>query len=155
MKRKMTLTIALALSVVFVSLMSSDSTTQAQQQVRFRADTGIVTLGPNQVLRVTVTAAVDGADFLTVRFRRMQYAQGACNGGVCKLASVTDLVFDPVTLMPGEAASIDITQGGSDGVRGVVQSNRRNVQATATIINTVTGETTSHIIMANTEGDFH
>jgi hypothetical protein len=29
------------------------------------------------------------------------------------------------------------------------------MQVTASIINTLTGETTSHIIMANTEGDFH
>jgi hypothetical protein len=154
MTRRITLAIALALSVVFLSLMSSDSTALAQQRLKFRADTGIVTLGPNQVLRVTVTA-VDGADFLAVRFRRMQYGQGACSGGVCKLASVTDLILDPFTLMAGEAAYVDIPQGGFAGVRGVVQTNRRNVQATAIIINTVTGETTSHIIMANTEGDFH
>jgi hypothetical protein len=154
MKRRLTLSTALALSVLSLALVSSDSTAQAQQQVRFRADTGIVTLGPNQVLRVTVTA-VDGSDFLLVRFRRTQYAQGACNNGACKLASVTDLILDPFTLMAGEAAYIDIPQGGFAGVRGVVQSNRRNMRATATIINTVTGETTSHIIMANTEGDFH
>ena len=154
MKRQIRLTIALALSVVFVALTSSYSTAQAQPRVKFRADTGVVTLGPNQVLRVTVTA-VDGADFLAVRFRRMQYAQTTCNGGVCKLASVTDLVIDPFTLRAGEAASIDITQGGFAGVRGVVQSNRRNVQVTAMIINTVTGETVSHIIIANTEGDVH
>ena len=154
MKRRIALSIALALSVVALLPASSDSTAQAQQRTRFRADTGIVTLAPNQVLRVTVTA-VDGADFLTVRFRRMQYAQGACNGGVCKLASVTDLIIDPITVMSGEAAYIDIPQGGFAGVRGIVMSNRRNAKASATIYNTVTGETTSHIIMANTEGDFH
>ena len=153
MKRRITLSIALVMSITLLSLMSSNSTAQAQQRMRFRADTGIVALGPNQVLRVTVTA-VDGADFLTVRFRRMQYAQGPCNGGVCKLGSVTDLILDPFGLMADEAAYMDIPQGGFAGVRGVVQTNRRNVRATATIINTVTGETTTHIIMANTEGDF-
>jgi hypothetical protein len=153
MKRKITLTMALALGVLLVSLTSSDSTARAQQQAKFRADTGIVTLGPNQVLRVTATV-VDGNDFLAVRFRRMQYAQGTCVGEVCKLASVTDLIIDPVTLMAGEAASMNLSQDGFKGVRIMVQSNRRNVRATAAIINTVTGETTSHIIMANTEGDF-
>jgi hypothetical protein len=153
MKRKITLSLALTLSVVLLSLLSSDSTAQAQQRARFRGDTGIVTLGPNQVLRLTISGEAGAS--ITYTFRRMQYAQGACNNGVCKLASVTDLILDPMTLMPGEAAYIDIPQGGFAAVRGVVQTNRRNVQATATIINTVTGETTSHIIMANTEGDFH
>ncbi|HEX6187012.1 MAG TPA: hypothetical protein VFZ40_02935 [Pyrinomonadaceae bacterium] len=156
MVRRITLSIALTLGIVFGSLMSSDSTAQAQPRMRFRADTGVVALGPNQVLRVTVTDSdSDGADFLAVRFRRMQYAQGPCSGGVCKLGSVTDLILDPFGLMAGEAAYIDIPQGGFAAVRGVVQTNRRNVRATATIINTVTGETTTHIIMANTEGDFH
>lgn len=153
MKRKITLTMALALGSLLVSLTSSDSTVRAQQQARFRADTGVVTLGPNQVLRVTATGETDGADLLAVRFRRMQYGQGACNGEVCKLASVTDLIIDPMILMPGEAASMDLAQAGFKGVRISVESNRRNVRATAMIINTVTGETTSHIIMANTEGD--
>lgn len=153
MKRKITLTMALALGCLLVSLTGSDSTVRAQQQAKFRADTGIVTLGPNQVLRVTATADVDGNDFLAVRFRRIQYGQGTCAGEVCKLASVTDLIIDPITLMAGEAASMNLSQDGFKGVRIMVQSNRRNVRATATIINTVTGETTSHIIMANTEGD--
>jgi hypothetical protein len=151
MKRRIALTIVLALSAVLVSLMSSDSTAQAQQRVRFRADTGIVALGANQVLRITVS----GECGASVSFRRIQYAQVACNGGVCKLGSVTDLILDPFGLMPGEGASMDIPQDGFAGVRGNVVSNCRNMQATAVIINTVTGETTSHIIMANTEGDFH
>ena len=154
MKRKIALTMALVLGSLLVSLTSSDSTARAQQTAKFRADTGIVKLGPNQVLRVTATGETDGADLLAVRFRRMQYEQGTCTGGVCKLASVTDLVIDPITLMRGEGASMDLAQAGFDGVRIVVQGNRRHVRATAMIVNTLTGETTSHIIMANTEGDF-
>ena len=153
MKRRLALSIALTLSIVLLSLLSSDSTAHAQQRTRFLADTGIVTLGPNQVLRVTVAAPVDGADFLAVRFRRMQYAQGACSGGVCKLASVTDLILDPFTLMSGEAASIVVDP--SDPSGNTVRSSNRKARVTATIVNTLTGETTSHIIMANTEGDFH
>lgn len=153
MKRRIALSIVLALSAMLVSLTSSDSTVRAQQQAKFRADTGIVTLGPNQVLRVTATASVDGADFLALRFRRIQYGQTGCDGEVCKLGSVTDLIIDPITLMAGEAASMDLAQGGFKGVRIMVQSNRRAVRATAMIINTLTGETTTHIIMANTEGD--
>jgi len=153
MKRKLTLTMMLALGSVLVSLMISDSPAHAQQRARFRADTGIVKLGPNQVLRVTATADVDGGDFLALRFRRMQYGQGTCAGTVCRLGSVTDLIIDPITLKAGEGASMDLAQDGFAGVRIVVQGSHRNVRATAMIIDTVTGETTSHIIMANTEGD--
>lgn len=152
MKRRITLTMALVLGSLLVVLASSDST--ARTPAKFNADTGIVTLGPNQALRVTATGDVDGNDFLAVRFRRLQYGQGTCVGEVCKLASVTDLIIDPLTLMPGEAAAMNLTQDGFKGVRIMVQGNRLDVRATATIINTITGETVSHIIMANTEGDF-
>ena len=150
MKRRITLSIALCLSVVLVLLTSSDSTVKAQQQGRFFAyDTGIVTLGPNQALRVGVVNYRE-TDF-NVRFRRMEYIQTACNGGVCKLAAASQTTTNPITLMPGEAASLELvatTYG-----RGIVLS-RRDVRVTAAIINTLTGETVSHIIMANTEGDF-
>jgi hypothetical protein len=56
-------------------------------------------------------------------------------------------------LAAGEAISLELvatTYG-----RGIVTSNRRDMRVTASIINTTTGETASHIIMANTEGDFH
>ena len=142
MTRRMTLSIALTLSVISLALVSFGSVARAQQRQRCTADTGVITLGPNQKLRVVVTG-MGGNDALTVRFRRVQYEQGACNGGVCTLASVTDLIIDPFTLMAGEAASMDITpMPGASGVRAVVVSNRRNVRATAAIIDTVTGETT-------------
>ena len=149
MKRK---TIALVVSVILLSLASSDSAAQPQQRMRCTADTGVITLGPNQKLRVVVTGT-GGNDAITVRFRRMQYAQGACNGGVCKLGSVTDLILDPVTLMAGEAAFIDIPQGGFAGVRAVVQSSLRNVRVTAAIIDTVTGEPTSTSLLETMEDD--
>ena len=60
----------------------------------------------------------------------------------------------PLTLMPGEGASMDISDA-AFGVRGVVFSNRPDVKVTAEIVNSSTGEVTSHVIMANTEGDFH
>ena len=151
MKRKITLSIALALSVISLALVSFDSAARAQQRRRCTADTGIVALGQNQKLRVVVTG-MGGNDAITVRFRRVQYEQGACNGGVCKLASVTDLIIDPFTLMAGEAASMDITpMPGASGVRAVVVSNRRNVRATAAIIDTVTGETTSTSLLDTME----
>ena len=151
MKRRTTLSIALAVSVISLALVSSDSAVRAQQRQRCTADTGVITLGQNQKLRVVVTG-MGGNDAITVRFRRVQYEQGACTGGVCKLASVTDLIIDPFTLMAGEAASMDITpMPGASGVRAVVVSNRRNVRATAAIIDTVTGEPTSTSLLDTME----
>jgi len=69
------------------------------------------------------------------------------------LANAGATATGPFTLTAGEAVSLDLvatTYG-----RGIVTSNRRDVRVTASIINTLTGDTASHIIMANTEGDFH
>ena len=152
MKRSIALAVALAVSVILLSLASSDSTAHAQLRGKlFHWDTGVVALGPNQVLRLTGDWNGDGDT--TVGFREIKYAQGACNGAVCKLVIISSTTSGPHTVAAGEAIALDLvatTYG-----RGIVTSNRRDVQVTASIINTLTGETTSHIIMANTEGDFH
>ena len=152
MKRSIALAVALAVSVILLSLASSDSTAHAQLRGKlFHWDTGVVALGPNQVLRLTGDWNGDGDT--TVGFREIKYAQGACNGAVCKLVIISSTTSGPHTVAAGEAIAVDLvatTYG-----RGIVTSNRRDVQVTASIINTLTGETTSHIIMANTEGDFH
>ena len=144
--------ITLAVSVILLLLVSSDSTTQAQLRGKlFHWDTGIVALGPNQVLRITGDWNGDGDT--TVGFREIKYGQGACNGAVCKLVVISTTTSGPVTVPAGEGISLDLvatTYG-----RSTVTANRGDVQMTASIINTLTGETVSHIIMANTEGDFH
>jgi hypothetical protein len=154
----MTLSIALALSVALLSLASSDSTAQAQPGRRRVADTGIVSINPNQMLRLTLFGDadgdrdVDGADFLV--FRRMEYGQESCSSdGVCKLVVASQTTSNPIRLRPGEAVSFTCLPASVFGVRVVVLSNRRNVRATATITNIITGETTSHIIMYR-ESDF-
>ena len=151
MKRSIALAVVLAVSVIMLSLASSDSVSQAQQRRLFQWDTGIVSLGPNQVLRITGDWNGDGDT--TVGFREIKYGQGACNGAVCKLITIGTTTSGPHNVAAGEAISLELvatTYG-----RGIVTSNRRDAQVTASIINTTTGETTSHIIMANTEGDFH
>lgn len=156
MKRRIVLTVAFSLSVILMSLASSDSTTKAQQRGRlFQWDTGVVKLGPNQVLRLFGDANgdgdVDGNDYLV--FREIKYGQSACDGSVCKLVTLSSTRNGPHKLIPGEAISMELTA--TTFGRGIVTSNRRDLRITASIINTTTGETTSHIIMANTEGDFH
>ena len=161
MKRRIALSIALTLSFVLVSVGSSDSTAQAQPGTkRVVADTGILSLGPNQVLRLTLTGDfnvdgnVDAAAY--VLFRRMEYGQETCSSDeVCKLVVTSQTTTNPIRLRPGEAIYSNNMGGGLLGFRIVALSNRLGVRATATIINTITGETTSHIIIANTEGDVH
>ena len=142
---------ALGVSLILLSLVSSDSATQAQQRRLFHWDTGVVSLGPNQVLRLTGDWNGDGDT--TVLFKTIKYGQGACNGAVCKLITLDTTTSGPHTMASGEAISLELvatTYG-----RGTLTSNRPDMRVTASIINTTTGETTSHIIMANTEGDFH
>ena len=153
MKRNIALALA-ALSLILVSLLSSDSSVRAQQTRRLVTfDTGVVTLGPNQLLRLTVTGDFNNDGDVTVGLRGIKYTQDVCGGGVCQLVNAGSTTSGPFTLAAGEAVSLDLvatTYG-----RGIVSSNRKNVRVTAAIVNTLTGETTSHIIMANTEGDFH
>src|SRR6187402_523630 len=86
MKRSIALAVALAVSVILLLLASSDSAMHAQQRSLFQWDTGVVSLGPNQVLRLTGDWNGDGDT--TVGFREIKYGQGACNGPVCKLVII-------------------------------------------------------------------
>ena len=140
---------------ILLSLASFTVTAQKDAPARrlFMADTGIASLGPGEVLRVTIDWG-DGSGEAIVRFRRIEYSQGACNAGACTLAMSSQTTSAPLTLMPGEGASMDIGDT-AFGVRGVVFCNRPDVTVAAQTINTSTGEVTSHVIMANTEGDFH
>jgi hypothetical protein len=151
MKRNIALAVALVGSVILLSLISSNSYTQAQQRGRlFQWDTGVVSLGPNQVLRIAGDWNGDGDT--TVGFRQIKYGQGACTGAVCKLITISTTTSGPHNVAAGEGISLELVA--TTFGRGIVTSNRRDVQLTASIINTATGETTSQIIMANTEGDF-
>lgn len=138
----MILSIALAMIVVVVSLMTSDSPVQAEPPQRFGSDSGIIIPGPHQKVRLTITGS--GEDLLMVQFRQMTYAQDVCNDGVCKSSIVSNQASAPMTLMPGEAASIDIPAsfigGVSVGVRAVVISNRRDVRVNAFVIDTISGQ---------------
>jgi hypothetical protein len=152
MKRRITLSIVLALSIVLVSLTSSDSRAGAQNQLRVIADTGMIKLGPNQILRITVSPC-SGNDTIVVRFRRMTYMQSVCSDGVCKSTMTAQNNSTPLLLMPNEAASYDIDATATHEVRGSVSSNRRNVLVTAAIIDTVTGGPTSTSFLETMEDE--
>ena len=85
---------------------------------RLIARSGVLRLGPGDVLRITINGQA-GNDKLTVQFRRMYYV-GSANGGIWKTSNVTQDTSDPILLAANEAASIDISQGGFDAVSGEV-----------------------------------
>lgn len=156
MKRKIAL--SLVLSIVLVSLTSSDSRVNAEPSQRFSVDTGLIIPGPHQIVRIYVVS-VDGelgGGVYGVRFRGMNYAQDECNGGVCKFVVASQNLSATMPLVPGEALSFNVEPDvHGNGVRAVVLSNSRKVLVTAAIIDTLTGQTTSHIIVANTDGEWH
>ena len=146
MKRRITLSIALALSVVLVSLMSSDRAAQAQNQTRVVADTGVMRLGPDQILRLTVSTR--GGNDSNVRFRHLEYTDTGATTGVRKLAISTQDSSDLIPLTAGEATSVDFRRCDYPiciGVRGIVLSSR-DVAVNAQIVNESTGEVTSQIV---------
>ncbi len=140
MKRKITLSIALALSVILVLLTSSDSTVTAQNQIKIVAGTGVITLGPNQVLRLTVNAGA-GNDTIKLRFRRQEYIETETTGGIRKLAVASQDVSDLITLAPGEAVSYNVSELGLGRELGcyVYSDSNQNLQVNLHIIDTATG----------------
>ncbi len=144
MKHKITISIALILSITLVSLMSSDSSVEAQNQIRVVGDTGFIAAILDQDLnsfRVTVNTGA-GNDAVAVRFRRIDYTQIACNGGICKHEISAQTVSDLITLMPDEAVSLSVpgNQIGTDvtGTRFIVLSNSRDVRVNAAIVESLT-----------------
>ena len=135
--------VALVFSAALLLLMTFNSATFAQPRERFVADTGVVKLGPNKIIRVTITWGDGSAG--SVRFGQTSYTQDGCSAeGVCKLTG-TNTFTGPITLMPGEAASYDILAASTYG-RGMVMSNTRNAHVTASIIDTGTGRVDAVLI---------
>lgn len=144
MKRKITLSIALVLSIVLVSLMSSDSTAQAQPGATFINESGAVWLEPNHVLRLTVVPGA-GDDTINVRLRVMHYPQ--CNGGasaICKTEVASQNTSPPIMLLPGETAWATFPSSISGGaVRANVLTTSRKTVVTFQIIDTTDGKIVS------------
>lgn len=137
MKHRMTSSIVLTLSLL-IALVTVPMTARGQQRLRPVADTGEITLGQNQILRLTVAAGDVNGDGFTVQFGRAVYMPLGCNNdGVCKHSLSSQNRSAPVMLNPGEAASIDITN--SFPVRALVLSNNPNVRVNAMIIDGTTG----------------
>jgi hypothetical protein len=148
MKHRNIFSIALILGTLLWPI-SFASTVQGQQGGRrLIADSGVVRLGPGQILRITINGQA-GNDTLNVRFRRTYY-MGTTNGGIWKTSNVVAQdTSAPITLASNEAASTDISQSGFDAVRGEViirgYTGATNVNngVLFQIINASTGEVVS------------
>ncbi len=153
MKRRITTSLLLSLSLL-VSLLSFPLHVKGQQGHRFRGDTGVIPLAVGQVLRITVNGQ-SGTDAFRASFAWMKYMPAGCNNdGVCRHVIQSEGATAPVNVGPNQAASFEV-QGTGGGVRIEVRVATGDVTADECIINSATGEVTSHVIMANTEGDFH
>jgi hypothetical protein len=139
MKRKITLSIAIVLSIALVSLVKSSSTVNAEPPQRFTFDTGVMTLGPNQILQVTAVTGQGFGDPIPTLFRQRNYMPTACDGGVCKYAVSSQTASDPLLLAPNEAAVFTCIPG-SVTVRAIVLTNNKNTQVNASIIDAITGK---------------
>lgn len=152
--RQTTRTLAAFVLAAMLAITTVAPVGRAQQPRRFRGDTGVITLGIGQVLRITVNGR-DGNDAFRVRFAWMKYMPSGCNTeGVCRHTVQSEGITAPVNVAANQSASFDV-QGTGNGVRVSVFVAAGDVTGDAEIINTATGEVTSHVIMANTEGDFH
>jgi hypothetical protein len=142
MKRRIIFSIALVLSITLVSLTSSDRAVNAERSQRYIWDTGVVALGQDEELVLTVLGNTMANGTWDFRIRRMNYTQVVNNGGVWRLDVSSDTTTDPITLMPGEAVSI---LAASTLGRGIVSSNSRDLRVNATIKDTVTGEVVAFV----------
>jgi len=136
MKRKIILSIALAVGAVLISLTAFNSPVAAQQRKFFAADSGVRNLGANQKLRVTVATASDTQGF-GIRFRRCAYLEQQAG-----LLTVSSSQISPVMMLaPNEARFFDIfPESGVAAVRARVGANRPDFVVTLQLIDTSTGE---------------
>jgi hypothetical protein len=132
-----------SLSLLVVSLAlaltGSDSSAQAPPLRRVVADTGLITLGPNQRLRLTLSTRAGGEVLSSIR--QLSYGPGSCAAGVCTHPLLSRTTSDPVVLDANQGASFDIPNT-AFAVRGIVLTNGRNLRVQAEIVD----ETTNQII---------
>ena len=151
MKPRHILSLAVATLAVLLAY-KSDSTTEAAPPQRYTFDTGYLTPGENQLIRITVALGDTGThEVAYVRLRSIQATQGSCSGGICAHNVSSQTTSDPLTLTPNESFSMDIyTASPGQGIRGVVLSDNGNLWVNAIVVNTITGETGATVnIMGN------
>jgi hypothetical protein len=105
---------AVTLVGALLSTLAWPETAHALPRRKVMADTGVLALGPDQVLRLTLTSTA--TKDIPFRFRRMQYDVPGCDQGVCGYELASSSLTDAQILGPGQAISIEL-RGGSAGGR--------------------------------------
>ena len=147
MKLKMTFSLTLTLSLL-LSLVSLPAIAQAAPPQRFEFNSGVVTPGMGQVLRITISPSTipnGNASLIRARIRWMQYASqySSTNPPVCRHMVVSQGATPVETLAADDALSFDVQGTGGGGVQVVVESDSRNVQVNAMIIDAAGGVVTT------------
>lgn len=148
MKRKITLSIALILSIVSVLLTGSDSRVAAQNQTRYRAGTGVITPGANQTLSVVIVSGEEDNVF-SFRFRQTRYLKTGCADGVCRYVIESQTTSPAMISAPNQSSKLDViaNQIGPDRAVSVeVLSSSRNARVNVQLSDTVTGQVDSVLI---------
>ena len=128
MRTRVKLLIAVLFNIMLLSVAA-----QAQAGMKPVADTGMLTPGPGQVLRITVaTVGAKGDENIRVRLRQMEYME---QGNIYRVVSSS--TSPPIALTSDEAVSIDVPNTGSP-VRAVVVSNSPNVKVVGIVFDTST-----------------
>jgi hypothetical protein len=132
---------SLALIAPLLGLLSGDGTLRAAPAVAPGAmskvaDTGMITLGPDQLLKLTV---VSRAGNVNLRFQSVAYSDPSCDGPVCTHPVATQVTTGTVVLGANTAASYDVA-GGSGGARGIVLSDSpaSSLRVIAELVDTTT-----------------
>ena len=148
MKRRIKLSIALVLSIISLLVMSSDSSVEAQNQLRYSAGTGFVTLGANQNLSLTINGA-SGNDAIAFRFRRTVYVKTNCLDGVCRYVTESQTTSGQMISAPNQSSKLDViaNQIGTDrAVKIEVLSSSPKAVVTMQLTDVLTGQVDSVLI---------
>ena len=110
--------------------------------MRAVADTGVITIGPNQILRISGDG-VDQDDVIALRFRRIGYQATFEAPGITRYSRVSNVITNPILVTGGDGVSFSVqgNQIGTDATRVIVMSNRPNVRVNAALIDAATGTT--------------
>ncbi len=155
MKNKTTLSIGLAMGVILLSLfgLSSNAHAQAGDSV---GDTGLVTLGPTEFLRITVTPKnreSSAASVSEIVVAGTGYGAPACSAD--KRVCTRDVLFDyqgSCDLLRGKACSFDMDLSfqalAASGIQAQIFASRPNrIVVTALVIDRVT-QKTGHVTIS-------
>jgi hypothetical protein len=134
MKRRVVNTLGV---VVLLSLTGFAVPLQKDAPARlFVAEFNLQALGPNQVLRLSCVNK-DGTP-ATVAFRWIEYDQGDPGSGVYTHTVTSNTTTNPVMLMPGEGASVQVQDFTSPFVLAKVLSSSREVRVLGIVFDTST-----------------